>query len=137
MDSRFLHMLAKRNVIGYKERFMDVESLSVWTPVLMVHIVQRCADIYRGPKEPYGGILPPYPLSWEMKRMLHNTPPQGHLKRATREGEYLVISHGRGVWGRNVSTLHFSKQRATPLAHHTREAYYRFPHTHGQWTVNT
>jgi hypothetical protein len=48
MDSRFLHMLAKRNVIGYKEKFMDVESLFVWTPVRMVLIARRCADISSG-----------------------------------------------------------------------------------------
>jgi hypothetical protein len=60
-------MLAKRNVIGYKEKFMDVESLFVWTSVRMVRMLRRCVDIYRGPKEPYGGILPPYPLSWERK----------------------------------------------------------------------
>jgi hypothetical protein len=48
MDSRFPHTLAKRNVIGYKERFMDVEGRSAWTSVLMVLIAQRCADISSG-----------------------------------------------------------------------------------------
>ena len=76
MDSRFPHMLAKRNVIGYRERFMDVEGRSAWTLVPMVLIAQWCVDTSRGPKAPYGGILPPYPyggilppypLPWERK----------------------------------------------------------------------
>jgi hypothetical protein len=46
---------------------MDVESPFVWTLAPMVLIAQRCVDTSRGPKEPYGGILPPYPLSWERK----------------------------------------------------------------------
>jgi len=46
MDSKFLHTLAKRNVIGYKERFMDVGSLSAWTLVPMVLIARRCVGIY-------------------------------------------------------------------------------------------
>jgi hypothetical protein len=92
MDSKFPHTLAKRNVIGYKERFMDVESLSVWTPVLMVHIVQRCADISSG------DASVPTPL-WR-----HSAPiPPFMGEEVNTSQTYHSVGteclHGRGVWG--------------------------------------
>jgi len=107
---------------------MDVEGRSAWTPVRMVLIAQRCVDTSRGPKEPTGA-----------PKACHDS---GGVCEAfacvsTGEGEYVVLSTGEGCGDACVSTLHVSKQRATPLAHHTREAYYRFPHTHRRWTANT
>ena len=55
------------------------------------------------------------------------------------------VDTSRALWEQNVSMGEgygalappFSRQKATPHVHHRREAYYRFPHTHRRWTVNT
>jgi len=172
MDSRFPHTLAKRNVIGYKERFMDVEDRSVWTSVLMVLIARRCVNTSRGPKAPMEAFCPHTPMEafcphtpfhGRGSECLTNIPFCGDRMSSWERGVGTLASppsqtyhsvgteclHGRGVWGRNVSTgvwgnarlrravSPLSRQKATPLAHHTREAYYRFPHTHRRWTANT
>jgi len=137
---------------------MDVEGRSAWTPVPMVLIAQRCVDTSRGPKEPTGAPKACHDSGGVC---------EAFACVSTGEGEYVVLSTGEGcgdacvstgVWGRNVSTgvwgqnasigvwgnarlrravSPLNTQRATPLAHHTREAYYRFPHTHRRWTANT